>query len=153
MNARPEPPTRTLAPTPTPTVADASTPPYSPASAWRRGPSTGANTSQENAAIGRAEIEAELVDLAIIVFPQTMHGREGATQFLARGDDEAKARGDLTTQGAKLDILVGRSGQRHSENERRSGGAEESLEIHLFVQSFGQISDATPARCANVQHR
>jgi len=33
VNARSEPPTRTFAPTPTPTVADASTPPYSPASA------------------------------------------------------------------------------------------------------------------------
>ena len=75
-------------------------------------------------------------------------------QFLARRDDEAQPRGDLATQGSNFNMLLGRGRQRHSEGERCGRDAEVILE-DSFNSSypFGQISDATPARCANAQRR
>ena len=107
----------------------------------------------ENAAVGCAEIQAELMDPAIIMLPPTTRGREAATQFLARRDDEAEARRDFTTQGADFDILVGRSRRRQSEDERRGDGGARKLRFIELSNLFGQISDATPARCANVPRR
>src|SRR5690606_24043654 len=77
-------------------------------------------------AVGEAEIDAELLDLALVAFAGAVGLREHAGDALGRAEDEAGAAGHPAIQWPDID--AGAGGGRRGEKRRQADGSDETLE-------------------------